>query len=187
MLGGSLLVAAVAREGRTTRYVYLPRGSWVDFHTGEVYEGHQFITAAAPLSRTPVFIKGGAVIPMLPQAPQSTMDLRPEALELLAYIPKEDGEFVSSLREDDGLTIAHERGAFLQTTFRMERKGDKVKLTGTASGDGFSEFSRVTFRLVFKGEPVSQVRINGELRDAPHGRVDFRNQGEAFAAEILIG
>lgn len=187
MLGGSLLVAPVVEVGQTTRNVYLPRGSWVDFFTGQVHEGHQFISAAAPLSRTPMFVKGGAVIPMLPQAPQSTMDLRPELLELVAYIPKEDGEFVSVLREDDGLTTAHERGSYLQTTLVMERKGDKIKLTGNTSGDGFREFCRDTFRLIFKGEPVGQVRINGELRDAPQGRVDFRNQGEAFTAEILIG
>jgi hypothetical protein len=91
------------------------------------------------------------------------------------------------LREDDGLTTAHERGAFLETTFRMVRQGDKVKITGTPTGDGFDEFKRDTFRLVIRGASIAQVRINGELRDAPGGRVDFRNQGEIFNAEILLG
>jgi alpha-glucosidase len=38
MVGRDLLVAAVAKYGQPVRQVYLPAGTWVDYHTGEWYE-----------------------------------------------------------------------------------------------------------------------------------------------------
>lgn len=186
MLGRDLLVAPITEAGQTSRNVYLPRGSWVDMGTGEVHEGHHFITVDAPLERLPVFARGGSVIPMWDKAPESTMGYEPEIIELHLFVPSQDGEFRSELREDDGLSNAHEEGAYLHTDFVVVRSEERLTVKATTRGDGFKEFKRQTFRLVVRGAPVGEVRVNGDLRDAPGGRVDFLNRGEAFSLEMSL-
>jgi len=64
LLGEELLVAPVVRPGQTTRRVVLPAGQWVDWFDGDVLSaGEQ--TVDAPLSKIPLFLKRGGMVPML--------------------------------------------------------------------------------------------------------------------------
>ena len=67
--GSELLVAPVVKrcslEGPANVYVYLPKGKWTDFFTGEEYEGGKTYSMEIPLNRMPVFAREGAIIPML--------------------------------------------------------------------------------------------------------------------------
>lgn len=59
MFGPEVLVAPVTAQGARAREVYLPAGTdWTDAWTGDVLEGGTTITAAAPLERIPVYLKG---------------------------------------------------------------------------------------------------------------------------------
>ena len=55
MFGSKYLVAPVLYQGMNKRNVYLPKGSWRNIHTNEVYESCQMITADAPIEIIPVF------------------------------------------------------------------------------------------------------------------------------------
>ncbi len=158
LFGEALLVAPVLEPGQTARHVYLPKGTWVDWETGERHEGGQFITSPAPLDRIPIFARGGRVIPAYPTAPCSTMDHYPELLELHVIVPEDNGEFHSQLHEDDGISNAHVDGHFLRTTFFLSRKNDRVRLTATVAGSGFPEFRRKRFHLVFRGGDRGESR-----------------------------
>ena len=60
LYGPDLLVAPVMVYGAREREVYLPKGEeWVDAWTGEQYPGGRTVTAAAPIERIPVFLRGG--------------------------------------------------------------------------------------------------------------------------------
>ncbi len=49
-----------------TREVYLPKGAdWYDYDTGAYLKGGQTITADAPVSRIPVYVRAGSIIPVL--------------------------------------------------------------------------------------------------------------------------
>jgi alpha-D-xyloside xylohydrolase len=64
-LGHDLLVAPmVLAEG--IRQVYLPRGRWIDYWTGEVHSGGQHVRVAPPLDQVPLFVRHGALIPTIP-------------------------------------------------------------------------------------------------------------------------
>jgi alpha-D-xyloside xylohydrolase len=59
MFGPDILVAPVLFQGAVDRDVYLPAGiHWTDAWTGESYTGGQWLKAAAPLERIPVFLRG---------------------------------------------------------------------------------------------------------------------------------
>ena len=51
-------------EGNNTRVVYLPGGRWFDFWSGERREGPIWIDVTMDLDRIPVFVRGGASIPL---------------------------------------------------------------------------------------------------------------------------
>jgi alpha-glucosidase (family GH31 glycosyl hydrolase) len=65
-LGPTFLVAPVVEPGATTRTVYLPQGTWVDYWQGTIYSGGQEVTVDAPLdgSGPPVFARAGAIVPL---------------------------------------------------------------------------------------------------------------------------
>lgn len=65
--GSDFLVAPVMNS-ENARKVYLPEGKWVDFFTGERYEGNKWLTLSdIPLDRMPVYVKEGAEIPIYPE------------------------------------------------------------------------------------------------------------------------
>jgi alpha-glucosidase (family GH31 glycosyl hydrolase) len=81
LFGDSLLAAPVLEPGSSSREVYLPRGRWVNFWETFRYRerdgafrlggattlrGGRKTSAAAPLEQIPIFVRAGAVLPMLP-------------------------------------------------------------------------------------------------------------------------
>lgn len=82
MFGSQILVAPMLETGKS-RTVYLPRGKWVDYQTGKVYEGgYQTIpTAEIPCV---ILVKDGSLIPHVPVA-QNTGDIKWDKVELKAY------------------------------------------------------------------------------------------------------
>lgn len=61
--GRYLLVAPVTEPGVEDLDVYLPEGRWVDFWTGETYQGGQAWTFQVDLGQIPVFVWEGTVLP----------------------------------------------------------------------------------------------------------------------------
>ena len=70
MWGDSLLVANVVEKGAEIREVYLPDTGdknirFYDYYTRNEYEGGQTIKVPVDISSIPMFIKSGAIIPMV--------------------------------------------------------------------------------------------------------------------------
>lgn len=64
LIGEDLFVAAVVTPGATTRALHLPPGRWVHWLTGQEHEGD--VSVPAPLGTPPVFVRVGAIVPLLP-------------------------------------------------------------------------------------------------------------------------
>jgi alpha-glucosidase (family GH31 glycosyl hydrolase) len=109
MFGPSILVAPFYGKDGWTREVTLPAGLWYDFYTGEPAGGGERITWAAPDGRIPLFVRDGAVIPMLKDAVANTERAYGGALEIRHY-GRAAGTF--DLYEDDGKTFDYEKGEY---------------------------------------------------------------------------
>ncbi|GIO35647.1 hypothetical protein J41TS12_05080 [Paenibacillus antibioticophila] len=117
LFGTHLLVAPICRPGREHRVVYLPEGVWFDYWTGERHAGGQNVVAYAPLDTLPLYVKSGAVLPMIPGS-QHTGTAEWQSLNIHLYglgagtdCPGQEpitGEF--TLYEDDGISDAYTRG-----------------------------------------------------------------------------
>jgi len=63
MFGPDILVAPVTEDKARSRRVYLPEGvNWVEVITGRTHSGGQYVTADAPLSDIPVFVRENAAV-----------------------------------------------------------------------------------------------------------------------------
>ncbi|MFU8843680.1 MAG: TIM-barrel domain-containing protein [Bacteroidales bacterium] len=112
MSGEWMLVAPVYKPGNVRDSIYFPDGVWIDYWDGYPYSGNQMIhNYSADLSKCPVFIKAGAIIPMYPemlydnQYPKDpvTFDVYPHGITTF------------ELYEDDGISRDHRSGSFAKT------------------------------------------------------------------------
>jgi alpha-glucosidase len=186
LLGPDLLVAPVFQAGSTHRQVYLPAGSWYDWHTGALVGGDRYLISPTPMDRIPVYARGGAVIPMWTEAPATTAGYRPRAIELHLFVPAADGRHSSFLQEDDGLTFAVRDGARLRTTFELTRRGARVALHSQVEGDGYPEFARQAFHLVIHGAAPDTVRLGEADLRASGKHFVLPNAGRGFALEFDV-
>ena len=107
LFGPAFLVAPVTTFKATSRPVYLPSGaSWIEFETGKRFDGGQTIDAAAPLSRMPLFVRAGSIVPRT--VVQQYVDEQPDAPLTIDVYTGADGRF--SIYEDDGRSYGYERG-----------------------------------------------------------------------------
>ena len=124
MAGDSLLVAPLF-AGEQRRDVYLPEGVWYEFETCERFEGDQTISVEPGLERIPVFVRDGAIIPMMP--PMDHLPLQGEPMPLVVkHYGKPGATF--QIFDDDGETHAYERGDYQWRT-----------LTAASAPDGSPE------------------------------------------------
>jgi len=81
--GTEMLVCPVMNSAGK-RDIYLPEGDWVNFFTGERYEGRQWLCGyEVPLHQMPVFVHPGAVIKMYPEEVECTDEMElAKAVEL---------------------------------------------------------------------------------------------------------
>jgi hypothetical protein len=67
LYGDNLLVAPITSPndaaGNGSATVWVPPGNWTDWFTGTTYTGPATVTVTAPLSRMPVLVKGGGIVP----------------------------------------------------------------------------------------------------------------------------
>jgi alpha-glucosidase len=114
------------------------------------------------------------------------MDPPPTCVELHLAVPLEDGEFASDLWEDDGLTTARDRGAFVHTHLQVRRSGRRLDVTAVVSGEGYPEFVRERFRLLVRGGDISGARLDGRPLLPTAGAVEFPNGGTGFELELTL-
>jgi alpha-glucosidase len=184
LFGRDLLVAPVFQPGITARQVYLPEGTWYHWHTGEQMMGARFVVAETPMAHIPLYVRGGAIIPMWPEAPASTAGYHPQAIELHLFVPTADGVYESELYEDDGLSFGFREGAAYTTTFRLHREGERLTLTAVTTGNGYAEFAREAFHLIVHGAVPENVILDGEEVGVVDGRFHLPNAGTGFKLEM---
>lgn len=109
--GDNMLISPVLEEGQKEKQVYFPATSkWFDFYTDTEYSGGS--TEMIPLAKDhiPVFVRGGAFIPMA-NLVQSTKDYSTDHLNLHYYYDPAVKQSNGLFYDDDGETPnAYEKG-----------------------------------------------------------------------------
>lgn len=151
--------------------VYLPKGSdWIDFWTGEKYEGGKTINKEVPIEIMPLFVKAGSVLPLSPKV-QYAEEKKWDNLEIRVY-PGADGEF--TLYEDENDNYNYEKGIYSIITFSWndakkvltinERKGSfpgmlserkfNIVLVSKTNGTGLEPIENYDTVITYNGKKV---------------------------------
>ena len=147
MYGDAFLVAPVYQntaadeQGNDRRDgIYLPKGNWVDYFTGDIYAGGRIINHFdAPLWKLPVLVKADAIIPMA--NPSNTPAEIKKDLRIFE-IYAEKGT-TAGLYDDDGKTQAYLEGKRAFTELKTTVKKQVLALDIDRTIAQFPEFVKM--------------------------------------------
>jgi alpha-glucosidase/alpha-D-xyloside xylohydrolase len=158
--GKNLLVAPVVEKAATTRRIYLPRGAWHDFWTGERMEGGREITRTHDLETMPLYVRAGSILPLGP-VKQYVSEKSGQLPSIMVYRGA-DATFL--LYEDDGSSFAYRSGEWMGIHMDWSESPGRLTLRLAEGSRMLSPVHRdfevrlspgITSRTVtFKGEPV---------------------------------
>jgi alpha-glucosidase (family GH31 glycosyl hydrolase) len=162
LYGPSILVAPIYQatkiddKGNDIRNgIYLPEGIWIDYFTGEKYEGNRIINNFdAPIWKLPVFVKAGAIIPLSnPSNNPKEIDKQSRIFELYPA-----GKTSFTLYDDDGVTEAYKgkKGATTWIESSAENQNAVVTIKQTQGAfEGFEKMQSTEFRVNVTAKPKS--------------------------------
>lgn len=172
LYGPSILVAPIYQETKADTLgndirngIYLPEGDWIDYFTGDIYAGNVVVNNfAAPIWKTPVFIKAGAIIPVTnPNNNISEIDRGHRIYELY---PAGASNFVEY--DDDGTTegYKYDQGASTLIESDLNEKGSlQVNIHATEGGfPGFQKKKSTEFRLNVTTKPKKLSALLGKKK-----------------------
>jgi alpha-glucosidase len=108
MLGDDFIVAPIMKPKTDMRMIYLPEGVWIDYFTGEKYEGKKYILKSARLDELPLFVREGAII--LKNLPMQNIDVSKKSDYEVHFYGLRDGE--AEYYFDDGHTFNYRSGKY---------------------------------------------------------------------------
>lgn len=128
--GNDLLVAPVVKSGIASMDIPFPKNNnWYDFFTDKKFEGGSFETVDVVEDHIPVFVRGGAFIPMI-EPIMNTEVYSIQNLKLHFYYDSSVTNSLSTMYHDDGMTPeSFEKEKFEILKFVSEYKEDKLILS----------------------------------------------------------
>jgi alpha-glucosidase (family GH31 glycosyl hydrolase) len=129
MVGDSLLAAPVLNRGEKLRKLYLPPGTWIDYASGQRYEGGRSIERAVDSenwSDLPLFVRAGSIVATRPV--EQFEDQDPSAEITLDVWPDDARPAKFRVYDDDGHTYAYEKGEFFSQDVTVTSDRGKLNL-----------------------------------------------------------
>ncbi len=192
MFGPTMLVAPIYKETRADKdgndvrdQIYLPKGEWVDYFNGQVFQGGRIINDYdAPLWKLPVFVKRGAIIP----THKTTLTAAQLDGTLRCYdIYPAEGAYEFMEYDDDGTTIAYLGGESALTTVQqqMDAKGNlKVTVCPTEGDFEGYEHNKTTLLHIYMSQQPAKVvaKVSGKkvALNVVDSYADFKNTPNSY-------
>ncbi|GAB6021663.1 hypothetical protein CHUAL_004245 [Chamberlinius hualienensis] len=135
MIGNALLVRPVVEQSVSSVEVYLPGENevWYDSDTYERFHKAQTIKVNVPLSKIPVYLRGGRIIPKKERVRRSASLGTDDPYTLLVTLD-ESGKFANgTVYIDDGFSFDYKRGKFIYRVVTFSDNTLSSKSIGTKS------------------------------------------------------
>lgn len=186
MLGRDLLIATLTAQGRETRDVYLPAGTWIDYYSNTWIESKGQNITAVPvmrdgLFRLPLYVRAGAIIPMM-FVDDKTVNILGQRSdgsvrnELIARVYADATGSTFTLYEDDGVTYAYQNGGVRTTELTQQLNGNSVKVTiqpAAGTYDGAPDRRNNVVQLLVQGKQAAGVTLNDKQLKELGSQTDF--------------
>jgi alpha-glucosidase len=185
LFGEDLLVAPVVRSEEPNRKVYLPRGTWLDFGKDHAYTGPLTLTVDTPLDTIPIFVRGGAIIPM-----QQVVQFSHEApINPLTFEIYPEGSSSREYYEDDGVSLDYQRGVYLHERITAEDNDKNLIIKATDLSGKYTPPARsLLLKVHAQAVPAKAVKLNGQELDSVNGTaaLEKANSGAAYDSESRV-
>lgn len=191
LYGANFLVAPIYQEtqsddkGNDIRNgIYLPEGSWIDYFTGEKYEGNRIINNyATPIWKLPVFVKNGAIIPMT--NPNNNVKEINSGIRIYEIYPHGHSTFTEY--DDNGRTEAYRAGKGVTTLIEsdVDIKNNVIVTLHPTHGnfEGFVKEKATEFRINVTEKPKkisAKIGKNKVKLTEANSREEFLKQENVF-------
>ncbi len=163
MFGDWLLASPVTERYQTTKWIYLPAGTWIDYFTGLVYQGGQYVEYAVngeSWTDVPLFIKQGAIIPTQKALNYTSEDA---VSEIMLDIFPSSAQSSFRLYDDDGSSYDYESGEYFKQTVTAQDRGTAGVSVDLSARTGSYASSYQVYLVKLHGKAASQVRLGGTV------------------------
>jgi oligosaccharide 4-alpha-D-glucosyltransferase len=164
--GNDFLVTPITKYGLTSTSVYFPKNNnWFDFYSDEEQLGGTTSNIAVVEDHIPVFVRGGAFIPMI-KTIQNSSKYSLNQFDLHYYFDLKTPQSSGKLYNDDGTTVnAFEKGAFEILNFNGATHGKSVIIKlNSEIGKNFQSLDK-NVSVIIHNIKAKSVSLNGKNVD----------------------
>jgi alpha-glucosidase (family GH31 glycosyl hydrolase) len=170
LFGPSFLIAPIYQATKADEHgndirnnIYLPEGIWIDYFSGEVYNGNVIINNFdVPIWKLPVFVKKGAIIPMA--NPNNNVSEINKGLRTYEIYPSENSSFTDY--DDDGVTEDYklDKGVSTLITTTVAKSDASITIETAKGGfEGLVKDKATSFVINVTAQPKSiTAKIGGK-------------------------
>lgn len=190
LIGKNLLAVTVSRHGQRQTNVYLPKGTWFDFHSGAVTEStgdwvKDVSVYDGKIFRLPMYALEGTILPMarVTNETQNTSSFGSGDLTVRVYPSRTPSQF--TLVEDDGETTAYAKGKVRRTLIEQTETDGEVSVNiGAAQGsfEGGANEGDQYIEIAGKGRKPKSIERNGEKLNEMKSQSELEKAGSGWFA-----
>ncbi|MBT8312712.1 MAG: DUF5110 domain-containing protein, partial [Flavobacteriaceae bacterium] len=162
IFGEQILVCPVQEPNVKGRRMYIPRGKWYNYWSGELLEGGMEKWVAADIDRIPIFVKEGAIIPKYP-VQQYVGEKEIEELTLDIYYKA--GIENSTVYEDAQEGYDYTKGYFSLRNIKLNGKENELIIQQFKDGTYITPYEQ--FRINLLGLPFKIKAIEVDNVQVP--------------------
>ncbi len=157
LFGEHMLVCPIQEPNALGRRMYIPKGKWHNFWTGEVVEGGMEKWVEAELDRIPLFVKEGAIIPKYP-VQQYVGELPISVLVLDVYFKL--GIENSTVYEDAQDGYDYKKGNYSHRKFRLDGKKKELILQQFKDGNFITPYETFQLNLIKLPFKIGSIEVD---------------------------
>ena len=153
MAGESVLLAPIVEKDSTKRIVYLPKGRWINYFTGEAYKGEKHYIVDLKLDETAIFIKDNSIIPQY----ENLLHLEKEKINTIVFkLYGRSGRY--QMYEDDGKSLNYQKGEYNLYDVSFSKGVFKFKVRHQGYQSPYKKlkviYNNKTYEVEYKGEDI---------------------------------
>ena len=171
--GNDFLVAPITKSNLSATSVYFPKNNnWFDFFSDQKYEGGTSKSVTVEEDHIPVFVRGGAFIPMIKTIPNTTAYSLAN-FDLHYYVDDKTTDSTGKLYNDNGNTVqAYEKGDYEILYFKSSNTATELHISLSAeTGKIFQPTTKnVNLQIHHLDSKVSTIVVDG--KNYPYKRIN---------------
>jgi oligosaccharide 4-alpha-D-glucosyltransferase len=181
--GSSFLVAPIYDSASVGRKIIFPEGVWIDFWSNEKIIGNKTIYYPVNLSKIPVFVKAGSIIPFAPLM-MNTSKFNYDTLIFNYYPDLSVSKSNYDLYEDDGISInSISDNKYFISKLTAEYKVNNINIVFNVGGNEYQGMSknRIIYYKVIQPDFIpDSVSINNNIVNYYRNVVEFDKATEGY-------